>query len=175
MTKQEFTTLIHKERTDLKQYARSLTRDSNDSKDLVQDTILKALKYKDRFRSGTNIRAWLFTIMRNTFINEYRRMLRQNSFYDYDSSESYIESKAPYTVNTGEQNMVLVDIEKAIMSINPNLSRPFTMNFKGYKYHEIADLLEIPIGTVKTRIFMARKELRLLLWNYGIQYGLEHS
>jgi RNA polymerase sigma-70 factor (ECF subfamily) len=144
----------------------------------VQETMLKALTYQDKFADGTNLKGWLYTIMKNTFINNYRRMVKRNTFIDQTDNDFYLDSgerEFSTTTNLAEQKFIMRDIEEAINKLPDNLKKPFTMNYKGFKYHEIADILRIPIGTVKTRIFVARRILRQALNNYGLMYGLENS
>ncbi|MFY8189585.1 MAG: RNA polymerase sigma factor, partial [Bacteroidia bacterium] len=123
------------------------------------------------FENGTNLKGWLYTIMKNTFINNYRRMVKRNTFIDQTDNDFYLDSVAPLVKNEGEQGFLRRDIDAAIGELPRNLQKPFTMNVKGFKYHEIAEILNIPIGTVKTRIFVARRQLREALSSYGSMYG----
>ncbi|MEN9522318.1 MAG: hypothetical protein RL065_695 [Bacteroidota bacterium] len=144
----------------MRPFAYSLTKDMDDAKDLVQETIFKALKYKDKFSEGTNIKAWLYTIMRNIFINNYRRKVKQNTFID-SSDNQFLINSTPITIrNQGENNMMMKDISNAIDGLKPDVKMPFMMHFEGFKYQEIAEELALPLGTVKSRIFIARKELQ---------------
>jgi RNA polymerase sigma-70 factor (ECF subfamily) len=137
--------------------------------------MLKALKYKDKFTDGTNLKGWLYTIMKNTFINNYRRMVKRNTFIDQTDNDYYIDSMTYVDKNRGEEKFMMNDIQNAIEKLPMSLKKPFTMNYSGFKYHEIAEILHIPIGTVKTRIFVARRQLRDTLNVYGQQYGLENT
>ncbi len=176
MTAIDFKNMVQKESKPLRNYAYQLTRDTEDTNDLVQETLLKAFTYQEKFEEGTNLKGWLYTIMKNTFINNYRRMMRRNTFIDQTDNEFYLDSVSALVKNEGEQKFVRNDIEKAINRLPLNLSKPFTMNHKGFKYHEIAEILHIPIGTVKTRIFVARRQLRKDLSVYGLNYGFaNHS
>ncbi|MEI6594900.1 MAG: RNA polymerase sigma factor [Bacteroidota bacterium] len=174
MTAIEFKNKVQKEGLSLRHYAYQLTRNVEDTNDLVQDTLLKAFTYQDKFTDGTNLKGWLYTIMKNTFINNYRRMVKRNTFIDQTDNDYYLDSEALSVKNQGEIKFILKDIEEAIDKLPLNLKKPFTMNFSGFKYHEIAEILHIPIGTVKTRIFVAKRELREQLNNYGKIYGLEN-
>jgi RNA polymerase sigma-70 factor (ECF subfamily) len=174
MTAIEFKNKVHKEGSSLRHYAYQLTRNVEDTNDLVQDTMLKAFTYQDKFTDGTNLKGWLYTIMKNTFINNYRRMVKRNTFIDQTDNDFYLDSVAPLVKNQGELNFMMKDMEHAIEKLPMSLKKPFTMNFKGFKYHEISEILHIPIGTVKTRIFVARRELREQLNDYGKMYGLEN-
>jgi RNA polymerase sigma factor (sigma-70 family) len=171
MTSIEFKRMVEKEAKPLRQYAYQLTRNVEDSNDLVQETMLKAFTYQDKFESGTNLKGWLYTIMKNTFINNYRRMIKRNTFIDQTDNDYYLDSISPLVKNQGEQKFIGNDIDEAIHKLPLSLSKPFTMNVKGFKYHEIAEILRIPIGTVKTRIFVARRQLRQSLASYGRMYG----
>jgi len=163
--------MVQTEAKPLRHYAYQLTRNVEDTNDLVQETMLKAYTYQEKFEKGTNLKGWLYTIMKNTFINNYRRMVKRNTFIDQTDNEYYLDSVAPLVKNEGEQGFLKKDISAAITALPLNLQKPFTMNVSGFKYHEIGEILHIPIGTVKTRIFMARRELRKALSNYGRIYG----
>ncbi len=174
MTAIEFKKVVQKEGSSLRHYAYQLTRNVEDTNDLVQDTMLKALMYQDKFADGTNLKGWLYTIMKNTFINNYRRMVKRNTFIDQTDNDFYLDSFANAVRNNGEDRFIMKDMERAIENLPQNLKKPFTMNFKGFKYHEISEILRIPIGTVKTRIFVARRILREQLHVYGRMYGMEN-
>lgn len=174
MTAIEFNNMVQREGSSLRSYAYQLTRNVEDTNDLVQDTMLKALTYRNKFEDGTNLKGWLYTIMKNTFINNYRRMVKRNTFIDQTDNDYFLDSMAPAVKNDGDLKFMRNDIESAIDKLPLNLKKPLTMNFKGFKYHEIAAILHIPIGTVKTRIFVARRVLREQLSGYGRMYGLEN-
>jgi RNA polymerase sigma-70 factor (ECF subfamily) len=174
MTAVEFKNKVQKEGLSLRHYAYQLTRNVEDTNDLVQDTLLKAFTYQDKFTDGTNLKGWLYTIMKNTFINNYRRMVKRNTFIDQTDNDYYLDSESLSVKNQGEIKFIINDIEEAIDKLPMSLKKPFTMNFSGFKYHEIAEILHIPIGTVKTRIFVAKRQLREELNNYGKIYGLEN-
>lgn len=146
----------------LRPHALRLTRDMNDADDLIQDTIFRAISNEDKFQEGTNIKAWLFTIMRNIFINNYRKKIKQNTVLD-TTDNSFVLNNAAVTYNDGERSFVMNDINKALQHISQELRVPFLMHYKGYKYNEIAEELSLPLGTVKSRIFFARKELTDIL------------
>ncbi len=174
MTGIEFKRTVQRETQSLRHYAYQLTRNVEDTNDLVQDTMLKALTYQDKFTDGTNLKGWLYTIMKNTFINNYRRMVKRNTFIDQTDNDYYLDSVSHSVKNDAEKKFMLNDIEQAIEALPPSLRKPFTMNTKGFKYHEIAEILHNPIGTVKTRIFVARRQLREQLNGYAKIYGLEN-
>ncbi len=146
----------------LKPHAMRLTRDINDAEDLIQETIVRALTNEDKFQEGTNIKAWLFTIMKNIFINDYRKKSKRNTVIDTTDNLYYLNASTTIS-NAGERAFVMNDIRNALMKISNELRVPFLMHYKGYKYHEFAEQLNLPLGTVKSRIFFARKELKDLL------------
>ncbi|MGB5977689.1 MAG: RNA polymerase sigma factor, partial [Cyclobacteriaceae bacterium] len=113
------------------------------------------------------LKAWLYTIMKNTFITNYQRMVRRNTFIDTTDNLHYINSSSNTTDNLAYSSFALKDINQAIKGLDDAYRTPFMMHFRGFKYHEIADKLEIPIGTVKNRIHIARKELKGQLKNYS--------
>lgn len=160
MTKIEFNTLVMRQAPSLKMYALHFTHDADDANDLVQDTLLKAITYYNKFKEGTNLKGWLYTIMKNTFINNYRRFMKISSFVTKTDEISSSQLSFSATANGGEQKFVMDDIKSALANLQQEYYVPFTMYFEGYKYHEIADHLQIPIGTVKTRIHVARKLLK---------------
>ena len=166
MTKIEFNTLVLRQASSLRSYALHFTHDADDANDLVQDTMLKAITYYNKFKEGTNLKGWLYTIMKNTFINNYRRFVKMSTFVtksDEISSPNLVYSS---TKNQGEAKFIMDDIKRALDRLPEDYYVPFTMYFEGHKYHEIADHLIIPIGTVKTRIHVARKLLKKNLKAY---------
>ena len=150
----------------LKNFALKLTRNLEDATDLTQETMMKAFYNHDKFREGTNMKAWLYTIMKNIFINNYRRQVNSHVVNDDTENQYYINSHSQRTVNLGERKMILQDIHKAISSLSKNLRTPFVMAFQGYKYEEIARYMRVPLGTVKIRIHNARKKLKSSLSDY---------
>lgn len=171
MTALEFNNLVQNIALSLRPVAMNLTRDADDAKDLVQETMLKALTNRDKFKSGTNLKAWLYTIMRNTFINNYNKITKRSSNIDSAEYLQYLNTDESYvTQNKGTETFVMNDINKAIANLSEEHRTPFMMYYIGYKYLEIAEKLQIPIGTVKNRIHIARKELKqaLKVYNQGI-------
>lgn len=156
----------------LRNYALSLTHNSEDSNDLVQETVLKAYRYKDKFEEGTNLRGWLYTILKNSFINNYRRDQKRNTFLDSTENTFFLDIPSHRIENHAELRFIRKDLEHAIEQLPLELRITFTLNVEGYKYHEIAEELNIPIGTVKTRIFVAKRILREKLASYGNEFGL---
>lgn len=175
MTGIDFKRTVQRETQSLRHYAYQLTRNVEDTNDLVQDTMLKALTYQDKFSDGTNLKGWLYTIMKNTFINNYRRMVKRNTFIDQTDNDFYLDSVSVSVRNEVDRTFLRKDIDHAVNELPMNLQKPFTMNNCGFKYHEIAEILNIPIGTVKTRIFVARRHLRDNLSQYAKMYGLQNA
>ena len=161
-----FDSMISPYRTKLKAYAMGFTNDEENANDLMQDTLLKAFTYFAKFKPETNFKAWLFTIMRNTFINDYRRNARTQKVMS--TTEEITSSQLLHSAsrNQGEQKFINGDIDKALSSLPSNLYEPFMRYFEGYKYHEIAEEYSMPIGTVKTRIHYARMHLKKYLKVY---------
>lgn len=152
----------------LKPFALNLTRNEEESEDLIQDTVFRALSNLDKFTEGTNLKAWLFTIMKNIFINNYRKKIKRNTINDHTANNYYLNSGDQVIANGSERTFLMENIQKAMRQVNPDYSIPFMMYYEGFKYHEIADKLNLPLGTVKSRIFFARKELKTSLKEMGI-------
>ncbi|MEO8768505.1 MAG: RNA polymerase sigma factor [Ferruginibacter sp.] len=144
----------------LKPFAFTLTKDNDAAKDLVQETLYKALSNREKYHVGTNIKAWMYTIMRNTFINNYRRRSRQHTSLDNTSTDFLINLPQSSIPNDAEVNLRLKDIRSAIHKLPDLFRNPFEMYFEGYKYFEIAQTLHEPLGTIKSRIHFARKLLK---------------
>jgi len=167
MTALEFSYTVDKLSVSLKPFALRLTRDMEDANDLLQETMLKAFSNREKYTDGTNLKAWMYTIMKNTFITNYQRMVRKNTFIDSTDNLHYINSSTSVIENSAYGKFAMKDITKAIENLDDAYKIPFTMHFRGFKYHEIAEKLNIPIGTVKNRIHIARKELKYKLKNYA--------
>lgn len=167
MTALEFTQHIGKVSKSLRPFALRLTKDVEDANDLLQDTLLKAYTNRDKYTDGTNLKAWLYTIMKNTFITNYQRMVRKNTFIDTTDNLHYINSIENSTGNMAYSTFAQEDISRAVNGLEETYRMPFMMHFRGFKYHEIATKLDIPIGTVKNRIHIARKELKDKLHVYA--------
>jgi len=152
----------------LNSFAYNLTKNIEDAKDLYQETAFRALTNKEKFRVGTNFKAWLFTIMKNIFINNYRKKMKANTIMDSTDNDFYINSGKNVVSNQAESNIMMKELKGMVRSLENTIKVPFVMHFNGYKYQEIADYLGLPLGTVKSRIFFARKELKnLILRRYG--------
>ena len=143
----------------LKPFAITLTRDNETAKDLIQETMFRALANKEKYNIGTNIKAWLYTIMRNIFII-YRRKSKQNTIFDNTPNDFLLDYNQVTVANKAETALSLKDIEAAIHHLPHIFRNPFMLYFEGYKYHEIADMLKEPLGTIKSRIHFARKLLK---------------
>ena len=168
MTAIEFTNQVQKLSYSLKPVAMNLTRDLDDAKDLIQETLLKALTNKDKFKAGTNLKAWLYTIMRNSFINNYNKITKRSTTLDNTDQITFLNTDDRFVAQNGATgSFAMNDINKAIEYLNDEYRTPFMMYYTGYKYLEIADKLQIPIGTVKNRIHIARKELKEMLRVYN--------
>lgn len=150
----------------LKPFAVTLTRDNEVAKDLLQETMYRALANKEKYNVGTNIKAWLYTIMRNIFINNYRRKSKQSTIFDSTPNEFLINYNQVTTTNAAESALKMKDIQLAIHKLPEIFRLPFTLYFEGYKYHEIAEVLSEPLGTIKSRIHFARKLLKEQLTRY---------
>lgn len=166
MTALEFGYRIESLSGSLKPYALKLTKDSEDANDLLQETVYKAYTNRTKFEEGTNLKAWMYTIMRNTFITNYQRMVRRNTFIDTTENSHYINTSA-IVDNGAHGNFIKRDIKMAMNELKDIYKIPFKLYFEGFKYHEIAKRLSIPIGTVKNRIHIARKELKDALIVYA--------
>ncbi len=167
MTALEFNYTLKEMSGSLKPFALKLTRDMEDANDLIQETMLKAYNNREKFAAGTNLKAWLYTIMKNTFITNYQRMVRRNTFIDTTDNLHYINSSDSVVQNGAYSSFTMSDIDEALDRVDDVYKNPFMMYFRGFKYHEIADKLQIPIGTVKNRIHIARKELKAKLVPYA--------
>lgn len=160
MSTVEFNQMLVNNAEFLKPFAITLTRDSETAKDLFQETLYRALANKDKYNVGTNIKAWLYTIMRNVFINNYRRKVKQNTIFDSTPNEFLLNQSQAITANAAESNLRLKDIQQAIYNLPEIFRNPFLLYFDGFRYHEIADMLDEPLGTIKSRIHFARKLLK---------------
>ena len=143
-----------------------LTRDGESANDLVQETMLRAISNKEKYKDNTNLKAWLYTIMRNIFINNYRQRSKRHTIFDHTDNSYYINSTEVMVENPALSNFVVNDTMTAINKLSTDYRAPFVMHFEGFKYQEIAEKLDLPLGTVKSRIFFARKELQGQLRHY---------
>lgn len=160
MSTVEFNQLLLSNTEFLKPFAITLTRDNETAKDLLQETMYRALANKEKYNVGTNIKAWLYTIMRNIFINNYRRKAKQNTIFDNTPNDFLLDYNQVTVTNTAESILKMKDIQEAIHNLPQIFRHPFIMYFEGYKYHEISEILKEPLGTIKSRIHFARKLLK---------------
>ena len=150
----------------LRGFSYHFTRNREESLDLVQDTLLKAFTYKHKFQEDTNLKGWLFTIMRNTYINNYRKSKRERTSIDNTKELYYLNVEDTHTFNRPAESLEFKEFYRSINTLKDELLIPFKMHSTGYKYHEIAAHLKLPIGTVKNRIFHSRKEIQKRLAEY---------
>ena len=150
----------------LHSFAFKLTKNGEDAKDLFQETAFRAMTNREKFRPGTNFKAWLFTIMKNIFINNYRKKVKANTIMDSTDNMFYINSGSTVIANEADSNIMMDELTKMINNLEETMRVPFLMHYQGFKYQEIADHLELPLGTVKSRIFFERKELKQNVENF---------
>lgn len=162
----EFNNLLSSNSQYLRSFAMKFTRDSEDADDLLQDTFLKAFRYKDNFQEGTNIKGWLYTIMKNIFINNYKRKMFQKTITDSTDNNFYIDSSINQSFDSISSQISEKDIWKQIDALSDDYKVPFSMFLSGYHYDEIAEKIGIPMGTVKSRIFHARRKLMTSLRDF---------
>lgn len=148
-------------------FALSLTANRTNAEDLMQETSLRVLKNRDKYRPNTNFKGWVFTVMRNLFINNYHRGVRTQNIIDDSADLSYLGAqKDTEGLGTPEHELSLKEINNAIEALDDTYQIPFSMYLSGFKYKEIAEQLDLPIGTVKSRIFFARKQLQSQLYDF---------
>ena len=153
-------------RPTLYSFTRKFTTNRDEGLDLVQDTILKALNHKAKFRDDVNLKGWLYTIMRNTFINQYRKNSKFRKSVGENAEYQYLNTEEHYTFHKPDSTAQWKEVWDVVNSIKEELGKPFKMYTSGYKYHEIAEHLSLPLGTVKNRIFQARQEIQKQLTGY---------
>lgn len=168
MTVLEFNYQLTNLSGNLERFAMSLTSNLDDAKDLLQETFAKAIAYRDKFQDNTNLKAWTFTIMKNTFINNYRRNLKANTTFDNTVDLYYLNLNKESSFESPDSEFSVKEIQKKIDELNDDFKLPFIMHTQGYKYKEIAEKLNLKIGTVKSRIFFTRKKLIEKLKDYDM-------
>jgi len=163
-------------------FAYRLTLDSDDAKDLLQDTYLKAYRFIDSFQQGTNAKAWLFRILKNSFINDYRKKSKEPSKVDYQEVESYYNSEdvdrqiTPDLRVEALKDMIGDEISNALNSLDVDFRTVIILcDLEGFKYEEMAKILDIPIGTVRSRLHRARNLLKEKLSEYAKQMGYNNA
>ena len=167
MTKIQFNNELLNLSNQLYFYALRLTSDPERANDLLQETMLKALTYRDKFTQNINFKAWLYTIMKNTFINDYRRNVKIRNTFDDSNNDFHLLFSKDKVFPAPDSFYSTKEILKTIDELEDDYRIPFTMFLDGYKYKEIAEELDIPLGTVKSRIFFTRKKLEKSLSEYS--------
>jgi len=166
MTAIEFNYQLTNLSSNLERFAMSLTSNHEDALDLLQETFAKAITYRDKFEDNTNLKAWTFTIMKNTFINNYRRAVKANTTFDNTDDLYFLNLNKESTSYTPDSEYTVKEIQKSIDELDDDFKKPFLLHTQGFKYKEIADQLNLKIGTVKSRIFFTRKKLMEKLRDY---------
>lgn len=141
-------------------FALMLTANKDDAQDLLQDTTLKVLDNQEKFVDNVNFKGWVLTVMRNIFINNYRKVVRSQTIIDQTDNLYHLNLSQDSGFESPDGAMNIKEINAAITDLSDELRVPFSMFVSGYKYNEIADNLDLPLGTVKSRIFFARQNLQ---------------
>lgn len=162
MASSKFQTNLMNLQANMLNFAYMLTSNREDAYDLLQDTTLKALDNEDKYTEGTNFKGWVFTIMRNLFINDYRRARRASTFVDTTENLYHLNLNQESGINNPEESYGATEILAAIKEMSAEFALPFSMHIQGYKYEEIAEQMGLPLGTVKSRIYYARKHLQAI-------------
>ncbi|MDR1402751.1 MAG: RNA polymerase sigma factor [Tannerellaceae bacterium] len=149
-------------------FALLLTSNHHDAEDLMQETVLKVLDNKDKFVDNSNFKGWVLTVMRNIFINNYHKIIRTQVVIDQIPDFDGLDIIDEFGLETSEYFFQLQELSDAINKLDDELKIPLSMHLSGYKYAEIAKNLKIPLGTVKSRIFFARRELQKELSEFSI-------
>ena len=152
--------------SNLLSFALKLTPNRDEAYDLVQDTTLKALSNEEKFAENTNFKGWMLTIMRNIFINNYRRTVRENTVVDTTEQSFHLNLSQDSGMSTPDGAYAMKEISAILKKFPQEYREPFSLHLAGYKYDEIAEMLDMPLGTVKNRIFFTRKSLREILADY---------
>lgn len=152
--------------SDLFRFAFRLTKNRDDASDLLQETSLKVLDNHEKFAEETNFKAWAYTLMRNIFINNYRKTVREQTYVDQTENLYHLNIPQNSGFDSPEGAYSIAEITQAINSFSKEYRQPFAMHVAGYKYENIADEMGLPLGTVKSRIFFARKRLQQTLKDY---------
>ena len=166
MSSQNFQSKLLSLQSNLLNFAYMLTSNRDDAYDLLQDTTLKALDNEDKYVDNVNFKGWVFTIMRNIFINNYRKVVRSATVIDQTEDLYHLNLPQESGLDTPEGSVAANEITAAINSFSDEYRIPFSMNVAGYKYNEIAEKMDLPLGTVKSRIFFARQRLQKMLKDY---------
>lgn len=156
----DFTQNLLGMQSELYRFAMKLTADKEEADDLLQETSLKALDNEDKYTPDTNFKGWMYTIMRNIFINNYRKTVRDQTFVDQTENLYHLNLPQDSGFDSTEGNYDLKEIRRIVNSLPKEYRVPFSMYISGFKYREIADRLGLPIGTVKSRIYFTRQRLQ---------------
>ena len=166
----------------LKNYARKMTNDMEESEDLVQDTLFKAFKYIHSFKKGSNSKAWLFRIMINSFINNYRKKINRPFKVEFDDEQNFYENikseevRIQHYQQDSFNNILDDEIIKALSSLPDDFrTTVFLSDVEGYSYEEISDFVDCPVGTVRSRLHRTRKILYAILYEYAVKNGYIQS
>ena len=155
-----FTKELVNAQDELLRFALKLTADREDANDLLQETSLKALDNEDKYEPRTNYKGWIYTIMRNIFINNYRRIVREQTFVDTTENHYHLSAPGETPAESTESAYDLKEMHRIVNALPKEYRIPFSMHIAGFKYREIAEKLDLPIGTVKSRIFFTRQRLQ---------------
>jgi RNA polymerase sigma factor (sigma-70 family) len=166
MTITEFNHQLVKLEKNLEGFAYSLTANQEDSRDLVQETFLKAMTFREQFREHSNLKAWTFTILKNTFLNNYKRSVKQNTTLDNSKDHYFLNNTEEVAAFKPDAAIAVKEIYTKVKALEDEFRIPFEMHISGYKYKEIAEEMKLNIGTVKSRIFFSRKKLMKALEEY---------
>ena len=160
MEKVDFTQGILAMEPDLHRFAYKLTSDRESANDLVQDCVLQALDNHEKFTHAKNLKGWMFTIMRNIFINNYRKVVRDQTFIDQTDNLYHLNLPQDAGFESTERTYDLKEMHRVVNALPKEYRVPFAMHVSGFKYREIAEKLNLPLGTVKSRIFFTRQKLQ---------------
>lgn len=165
-TKESFKQRVLGLQGNLLSFAYQLTTNRDEAQDLLQDTTLKALDNEEKYVDNVNFKGWIFTIMRNIFINNYRQTVRKSTVIDQTEDLYHLNISQDSGLATPEGSYAVKEISTALNSFPEEYRIPFNLYVAGYKYNEIAEKMNLPLGTVKSRIFFARKRLKEQLKDY---------
>lgn len=160
MRTESFTRDLINVQNDLLRFAYKLTANHEDANDLLQETSLKVLDNEDKYMPETNFKGWAYTIMRNIFINNYRRVVREQTFVDTTENLYHLNSGFEAVAESTDSAYDLKELHRIVNSLPKEYKVPFSMHVAGFKYREIAEKLDLPLGTVKSRIFFTRQKLQ---------------
>lgn len=166
MGSKEFQNKLMNLQDNMLNFAYMLTSNREAARDLLQDTTLKALDNEEKYLDNTNFKGWVFTIMRNIFINNYRRVVRCATVIDQTENLYHLNLSQDSGLETPEGSYGVNEITAVINTFPDSYRIPFSMHVAGYKYNEIAEKMQLPLGTVKSRIFFARKRLQMRFADY---------